>query len=182
MSCRPRHLPSCPRRPVTWWAVPGAVTVVAATLLLGACPPAHARADRGATVVLAQHPGTDLDRQARQLQAQDLRDAHARGEHPVVLTASGPLSDNAGDMALFVQLQSPSLCGSAGCSTSVFLRRGDRWSCVLDSLSGPVRIMAQTHGDMHDLLVDDGDRWIWNGTTYVDTQATPSPPPPATGR
>lgn len=135
----------------------------------------HTQTDHGATVILAQHPGTELDRQAHLLQAQDLGDAHARGEHPVVLTASGPLSDHAGDMALFVQLQSPSLCGSAGCSTSVFLRRGTRWTQVLDSLSGPVRIMPQAHGGMHDLVVDDGDRWIWNGTAYADTQGTSGP-------
>ncbi|PYD61336.1 hypothetical protein CFR73_04255 [Novacetimonas maltaceti] len=143
---------------------------------------AQAATERGATVILAQHPGTELDRQAHLLQARDLRDAHARGEHPVVLTASGPLSDHPGDMALFVQLQSPGLCGSAGCSTSVFLRRGTQWTQVLDSLSGPVRIMPQSHGGMHDLLVDDGDRWIWNGTAYADTQAAASPPPPATTR
>ncbi|MFT8688486.1 MAG: hypothetical protein ABF714_13595 [Novacetimonas hansenii] len=168
--------PSAPRTGQWRCALRGLRAVMVA---MAVCPwpimGAHAGPDRGATVILAQHPGTELDRQAHLLQAQDLGDAHARGEHPVVLTASGPLSDHPGDMALFVQLQSPSLCGSAGCSTSVFLRRGTRWTQVLDSLSGPVRIMPQAHGGMHDLVVDDGDRWIWNGTTYADTQAASAP-------
>lgn len=175
--------PSLPAgRTATWRSVlHGAM--VAGALCMGGIAGAQATTDRGATVILAQHPGTELDRQAHILQAQDLRDARARGEHPVILTASGPLSDQPGDMALFVQLQSPGLCGSAGCSTSVFLRRGTRWTQVLDSLSGPVRIMPQSHGGIHDLLVDDGDRWIWNGSTYDDTQATtPSPPGPAAVR
>ena len=43
------------------------------------------------------------------------------------------------EAALFVQLQSASLCGSAGCSTSVYLHRGGDWLKVLDSVSGPIR-------------------------------------------
>ncbi|ARW17053.1 hypothetical protein S101446_01936 [Komagataeibacter europaeus] len=128
-------------------------------------------------VLLAQHPGTELDRQARRLVAQDLHDAANQREQPVLLTGSGLLSDNPRRMALFVQLQSASLCGSAGCSTSVYLPDGHKWTLVLDSVSGPITITPQVHDNMHDLLVDETDRWIWNGTTYIDTQAAPEPAP-----
>lgn len=140
-----------------------------------------ARAESG-PVILAQHPGTELDRQARRLVAQDLHDAANQHEQPVLLTGSGQLSDNPRRMALFVQLQSASLCGSAGCSTSVYLPDGRKWTLVLDSVSGPITITPQVHGGMHDLLVDDTDRWIWNGTTYIDTQAAAGPSPAPAGR
>ncbi|GCE83686.1 hypothetical protein [Komagataeibacter diospyri] len=140
-----------------------------------------ARAESG-PVILAQHPGTELDRQARKLVTQDLHDAANQREQPVLLTGSGQLSDNPRRMALFVQLQSASLCGSAGCSTSVYLPDGRKWILVLDSVSGPITITPQMHDGMHDLLVDDTDRWIWNGTTYIDTQAAAEPSPTPTDR
>ncbi|GAB6967049.1 hypothetical protein JCM25156A_10860 [Komagataeibacter kakiaceti JCM 25156] len=131
---------------------------------------------QGGPVILAQHPGTEPDRQARVLVARPLHDAAAHGERPVLLTGSAQLSTDPRRTALFVQVQSESLCGSAGCSTSVYLPDGRNWKLVLDSVSGPITITPQTHGEMHDLLVDGTDRWIWNGATYTDTQATPSPP------
>ncbi|MDT8873152.1 hypothetical protein RAA17_23840 [Komagataeibacter rhaeticus] len=148
--------------------------ILAALLAITAIP---AGAQTG-PVILAQHPGTELDRQARALVARDLADAAGSQERPVLLTGSGPVSSDPRRMALFVQLQSAGLCGSAGCSTSVYLRNGHTWTRVLDSVSGPVTITPQVHGGMHDLLVDSTDRWIWNGTTYTDTQATTQPQPP----
>ncbi|MEZ7136056.1 MULTISPECIES: hypothetical protein [Komagataeibacter] len=147
--------------------------LVASILLTTA--PGMARA-AGAPVILAQHPGTELDRQARRLMVEDLHTATTHGERPVLLTGSGQLSDDPSRTALFVQVQSVSLCGSAGCSTSVYLPDARRnWTRVLDSVSGPVVITPQTHDGMHDLLVDGTDRWVWNGTTYTDTQATTAP-------
>ncbi|PYD79347.1 hypothetical protein CFR77_08025 [Komagataeibacter sucrofermentans] len=139
---------------------------------------ANAAWAEGGPVILAQHPGTELDRQARLLVSPDLHDAAMQNERPVLLTGSGHLSDDPARTALFVQLQSASLCGSAGCSTSVYLPDGRKWIQILDSVSGPITIAPEMHEGMHDLLVDGTDRWIWNGSTYTDTQATAEPAPP----
>ena len=120
-------------------------------------------------VILTQQTGTALDHAARQLNAEDLADAAKRGEQPVVLIGSAPLAARRGAAALFVQVQSASLCGSAGCSTSVYLKHGPDWDKVLDSVSGPIKVLAATHDGMHDLVVGDRDRWVWAGDTYRDT-------------
>ncbi|WP_408870099.1 hypothetical protein [Gluconacetobacter asukensis] len=140
--------------------------------------PAAPAIDSGDPVILAQQPGGALDQAARTLNAADLAAATRKGDTPVVLVGSAPLSTHAGDTALFVQLQSANLCGSAGCATSVYLRR-DRhdWVKVLDSVSGPIALSHHLHGGMRDLIVDSTDRWVWNGTTYRDTM----PAAPDTG-
>ena len=120
-------------------------------------------------VILTQQPGTALDTAARQLNAEDIAGARKRGETPIVLIGSAPLSTDHGDTALFVQTQSASLCGSAGCSTSVYLRHDGRWIKVLDSVSGPIKVLATSSGGMHDLVVGDKDRWTWFGQAYHDT-------------
>ena len=120
-------------------------------------------------VVLTQQPDTALDQVARRLNAEDLAGAAKRGEQPVVLIGSAPLSARHGETALFVQVQSASLCGSAGCSTSVYLKRGSGWDKVLDSVSGPIKVLASLHHGMHDLVVGDRDRWVWSGDGYRDT-------------
>ncbi|MBM9403051.1 hypothetical protein JUN65_15850 [Gluconacetobacter azotocaptans] len=126
-------------------------------------------------VVLTQQPGTALDQTARKLNAADLAAAARRGDTPVVLVGAAPLSTRAGETALFVQLQSAALCGSAGCATSVYLQKGhDDWTKVLDSVSGPVSLSHRTHGGMHDLVINGTDRWVWNGHAYRDTM--PAPP------
>ncbi|MCQ8277556.1 hypothetical protein NFI95_03715 [Acetobacteraceae bacterium KSS8] len=129
----------------------------------------HQAAVSANPVILTQQPGTALDTAARQLNAEDLASARKRNENPIVLIGSAPLSANHGDAALFVQLQSASLCGSAGCSTSVYLRHDGNWSKVLDSVSGPIKVLGTTSGGMHDLLVGDKDRWTWFGGAYHDT-------------
>ena len=48
------------------------------------------------------------------------------------------------------------------------------WRRVLDSVSGPVRVSAQRHGGMADLVVGENDRWVWDGNAYADT--VPAPP------
>ena len=122
-----------------------------------------------APVILTQQPGSALDQAARRLNADDLASAAKRHEIPVVLIGSAPLSTRHGETALFVQVQSASLCGSAGCSTSVYLRHGADWAKVLDSVSGPIKVLSTTAGGMHDLTVGDKDRWVWAGDTYHDT-------------
>ena len=133
----------------------------------------HAARESGAPVLLSRQPGTSQDRAARMLNAEDLRGAARHGEEPLVLVGSARLSASDGDPALFVQLQSASLCGSAGCSTSVYLRHKRAWRKVLDSVSGPLRVMKEVHGGMHDLLVGKNDRWIWDGHVYQDSLAAP---------
>ena len=133
----------------------------------------HAAHETGAPVLLSRQPGTAQDHAARMLNAQDLRGAARHGEQPLVLVGSAPLSGGGGDPALFVQLQSASLCGSAGCSTSVYLRHDRAWRKVLDSVSGPIRVMKKKHGGVHDLLVGKNDRWIWDGHVYQDSLSAP---------
>ncbi len=134
----------------------------------------HGSRAAGAPVILSRQPGTAGDRAARMLNAQDIQGAARHGENPLVLIGSARLSGRGGDPALFVQLQSASLCGSAGCSTSVYLRHNHSWRKVLDSVSGPIRVMQQSRaGGMHDLLVGRDDRWTWDGRVYQDSLKAP---------
>lgn len=134
----------------------------------------HGSRAAGAPVILSRQPGTAGDRAARMLNAQDIQGAARHGEDPLVLIGSARLAGRAGDPALFVQLQSASLCGSAGCSTSVYLRHNRSWRKVLDSVSGPIRVMQQSStGGMHDLLVGRNDRWTWDGRVYQDSLKAP---------
>lgn len=136
---------------------------------------AAARA-KGEPVVLTDQRGTALDSAARLLNADDLQAAARHKEKPLVLVGSAPLSANDQNMALFVQVQSASLCGSAGCSTDVYVKRNGEWAKVLDSVSGPVELLSTTHGGIKDILVDGSDRWIWKNNTYVDTLAAQDVP------
>lgn len=167
---------------------------LAALLLCPALPPGAARADAvvsahrrhaqaapmaGASpVVLSAAPGTALDAEARTLNADDLQDAAKHHDHVVVLIGSAPLSSKGDEQALFVQLQSARLCGSAGCTTSVYLRRGSDWKTVLDSVNGDISVLPARHKGMHDLLVDGNDRWVWDGSQYQDTLGAPPAPAP----
>ena len=72
-----------------------------------------------------------------------------------------------------MQVQSPRACGSAGCSTSVYLPTRSGWTKVLDAVSGDVVVAPAEHGGMHDLVVNKADRWVWNGRTYADTLPAP---------
>ena len=154
--------------------------MVALACVLAAAPaPAAVRRDAKALpdtgpVVLEQHPGTPLDSVARQLNARDLAAPEGGGGPPLVLTGSAPLAGPGREAALFVQLQSATLCGSAGCSTSVYLFEGGHWREVLDSVSGPISVSPARHRGMHDLIVNKLDRWEWTGSTYRDTKGGPS--------
>ncbi|GAB6853640.1 hypothetical protein [Asaia astilbis] len=137
-----------------------------------------ASASAAKPVVMSAQPGTILDQVARQVNETDLAEAAKHHDTPVVLVASAPLSSNRNDMALFVQLQSARLCGSAGCSTSVYLRHNGGWKLVLDSVSGAISVLPARHNGMHDLLIDKSDRWRWNGSSYQDSALTPAAPAP----
>ena len=132
----------------------------------------------GSVVALTTQPGSRLEHDAAGLVADDIAAAHKAHEVPVMLVGSARLSTHAGRAALFVQVQSASLCGSAGCSTTVFTEHAHEWTRVLDSVSGPVKVSPTIHGGMHDLLVHGTDRWVWNGKTYTDTLPAPGAPLP----
>ncbi len=125
-------------------------------------------------VVLAPRPGTPLDAVARQLSTRDLVESRRAGDPPLVLTGSAPLGAASDRPALFVQLQSARDCGSAGCSTSVYLWQKGGWSKVLDGVGGTLTIGPRKTRGMAD-LVTDNVRYAWNGHEYRDTR--PPPPP-----
>ncbi len=148
----------------------------ACALLLAAAAPrtTHTAAPGDATVTLTTQPGSALETTAKDLVAADLKQARAQGDEPVMLVGSAHLSTSgAAPAALFVQVQSASFCGSAGCSTSVYVKRGQSWAKVMDSISGPIKLSKRSHRGMHDLLVHGHDRWTWTGTAYADTLPTP---------
>ena len=125
-------------------------------------------------VTLTTQPGSALEATAKQLVASDLKQSSSEGDPPVMLVGSARLATSPGPAALFVQVQSASFCGSAGCSTSIYIKHGQSWKKVLDSISGPIIVSHATHRGMHDLLVHGKDRWIWTGTAYADTLPTPN--------
>jgi hypothetical protein len=157
---------------------------VAWTIALAACVsglafPAAGKPPRppaGQAVTLTTQPGSRLEHDAATLMAEDLAAAKAAHEQPVMLVGSARLGGRSAPAALFVQVQSATLCGSAGCSTSVFVRGAGSahgWKRVLDSVSGPIKVAAGMHHGMHDLLVHGTDRWIWSGSAYADTLPAP---------
>jgi hypothetical protein len=117
----------------------------------------------GEPVELAAHPGSEADKLARHLMAREIARAQAEGTDPLVLIGLGRLNDT--NELLFVQLQSPGECGSAGCSTVSFRYEGDQWIRIMDTVSGPVRIARSRHRGMPDLIVT-GNRLVWDGTKY----------------
>ncbi len=119
-------------------------------------------------VHLVPQPGTQADHVARQLIARNLANDHQAGDKPLVLVAAAPVTKDAKEKALFVQLQSARECGSGGCNTLSFRFTNGRWERILDTIGGSVEVDATTHAGMHDLIVDNSQRYVWNGTKYVD--------------
>ncbi len=137
----------------------------ALALLLAAAGPAPT-----GPVKLVPMPGTSLEATAKQIAAADVEDG---GAGALLLLGSQHLGAAGTGPALFVQVQSPRACGSAGCSTSVYLPTKTGWTKVLDAVSGGVVVEAAEHGGMHDLLVGRNDRWVWSGHAYADTEPAP---------
>ncbi len=140
--------------------------LLCAVLMLAAAGPAVPTG----LVHLAPQPGTPLDATARRVAAADLEDG---GAGALLLLGSQNLGTAGTGPALFVQIQSQRACGSAGCSTSIYLPTKTGWKKVLDAVSGGVVVQASQHQGMHDLLIGKSDRWIWNGRDYADTQPAP---------
>lgn len=134
------------------------------------------RAEPATPVNLRPQPGTALDVAARQLAAKDIGDLQAGDRSVLVLVGSATLASKPGERpALFVQVQSARQCGSAGCSTLVYLWRNGSYVRVLDGVDGPIAVSAHHTLGMADLLADQ-DRYVWDGTSYRD--ATPGPAAP----
>jgi hypothetical protein len=128
----------------------------------------------GSPVLLKPQPGTEADRIARQLMARELVKSGQSGDAPAVLTTTVRLGKSHDSDVLFVQIQSPRDCGSAGCDTVSFRYVNSRWVRILDTVSGTIRIAATQHRGMRDLIVQDTDRRIWDGEKYANT--VPIPP------
>jgi hypothetical protein len=122
----------------------------------------------GVPIALATQPGSEADRLARQLMAREIERARAYGDHPLVLVGTARLGKAHEAGVLFVQVQSVSECGSAGCSTVSFRRTGGGWIRIMDTVSGTVRIAASYHRGMPDLMVQNGNRLVWDGAKYGD--------------
>jgi hypothetical protein len=150
-----------------WAEAKPALYLAAALVCAAAAPP-------DATITLTTQPGSALEATAMKLVAGDLKESRKDGDPPLMLVGSARLATHPAPAALFVQVQSASFCGSAGCSTSVYVQRRGRWIKVMDSISGPIQLSPRSHHGMHDLLVHGRDRWVWTGSAYVDTLPTPS--------
>ncbi|WP_143280708.1 hypothetical protein [Bombella intestini] len=134
----------------------------------------HASQSSGTIPVeLKSQPGTELDNAARSLNTDLLEDATRHNEQPIVLTGTAKLAPKQKGTILFVQLQSYRLCGSAGCTTSIYRKNGDKWDTLLDSVNGTIRIARQRHNGMADIVVDGNDRWVFDGQKYQDTLNSP---------
>ena len=122
---------------------------------------------------MSAQPGTALDRAARSLVAQDLADAARSGERTLVLVGSARLGAASDRPALFVQVQSPRQCGSAGCSTSVFAWTKGRWLKVLDDTSGRITVAPTRHNGMADLVAH-REHYVWTGREYASINPAPA--------
>lgn len=161
-----------PSSPMTYKALSAAfflITVSASTLPLSANTVSHHNASQKQTVTLKAMPDSPLDQVARSLNQDIIDDSSRHHDTPLFLIGSAPLSLHKGDEGLFVQIQSPRLCGSSGCTTSVYLHRGTEWVNVIDAVNGDITVLHTRHKGMYDLLIDNNDKWIWNGHTYQDT-------------
>jgi hypothetical protein len=145
------------------------IAVALATLLLLAAAPAKPRP--GTQVTLQSQPGTPADAIARKLVADDLAAARSRGDRPLLLIGTANLGGER--PALFVQLQSPRECGSAGCTTSVYAFERGRWTQVLDGTTGRLTVSNTRTKGRADLLADN-ERYVWTGSAYRSTRPAPS--------
>lgn len=145
-----------------------------ACLALVLLPAAASAPDpNGVPVAMAAQPGSALDKTARGLVAQDLAEAARSRERPLVLVGSARLGAASDRPALFIQLQSPRQCGSAGCSTSAYAWIKGRWTKVLDDASGRITVLPTRHRGMADLAANT-EHYVWNGTAYANTRPAPA--------
>ncbi len=125
-------------------------------------------------VAMAPAPGTPADTVARAALAQDLAEAKRAGEKPLVLLGLAQLGRPSDRAALFVQLQSPRECGSAGCATSVLVWSPQGWRRVLDGASGVVTVGTSRHNGWSDLTAGT-EHYRWTGQIYQNARPVPNP-------
>ncbi len=147
------------------------VALAFAALLLAAAAPAKRQAEPAHPVALQPQPGTPVDAAVRTLVADDLVAAKARGDTPLVLI--GRASLGGAKPALFVQLQSPQECGSAGCSTTLFSWEHGAWKQVLDGVTGHITVSSKRTRGRADLIADK-DHFVWTGSAYRSTRPAPA--------
>ena len=99
--------------------------------------------------------------------------AETFGDEPLLLLGTARLGAARDQPALFVQLQSPRECGSAGCNTQVYAWVKGAYVRVLDGVSGTVTVAPTRHRGMADLRVG-SDRYVWNGAKYEDVRPAPA--------
>ncbi|QDH13769.1 hypothetical protein E3E12_05730 [Formicincola oecophyllae] len=152
--------------PRSWGAALAAATLLAGAAALTVPGQATAAVAGSIPVQLSSQPGSALDADARTLNADDIADANAHHDHVTVQLAELNLGQHSPRKALFVQLQSMWLCGSAGCTTSVWLNTPEGWAPALDAVDGSIALLPTYHNGMQDLLVNDDQRLAWNGKAY----------------
>ncbi len=118
-------------------------------------------------VILTPQHANSLSIIAYSLNNIDINFAIQHNEKPLVLIGSANLSSTqTPQIVLFTQLQSASLCGSGGCTTTAYLKHNHQWIKILDSVTGNILIKKSSHNGMHDLAVEDSRLWVWNKTIY----------------
>jgi hypothetical protein len=115
-------------------------------------------------ITLASRPGSPADRIAQRLMGRELAKSRRGGQNPLVLVGTAHLASNE---VLFVQIQSSGDCGSAGCSTVSFKKIRGGWVRILDTVAGTIRVADSSHHGMPDLIVQDTERMVWDGSKYV---------------
>ncbi|CAK7192873.1 hypothetical protein COMNV_01082 [Commensalibacter sp. Nvir] len=125
------------------------------------------------TIVFTTQPNHPLYQVALELSKHDLDFAEQHNDIPLILIGTANLTANNNiRQVLFIQLQSSSLCGSGGCTTTAYYKNNNKWIKILDSVTGNIEIQKKAHKTMHDLLVGNSI-WIWNGKSYQELQKEP---------
>lgn len=136
----------------------------------------HPRAQKAplGKITLTPQPGTALENTALILNQTDINLAKQHNEQPLLLIGSLNLSSTkVPKTVLFTQIQTASLCGSGGCSTTGYFKKNNQWIKILDAVTGDIQVKKATHKGMHDLSVSASDIWRWNGKTYIEIQKGP---------
>lgn len=135
---------------------------------------ATAQNKKTSKIFFSPQPGSILEGIARQLNQTDINFAVKNNEKPLILIGISNLSSTKTvKKVLFVELQSASLCGSGGCTTTAYTKLHGEWVNVLDSVTGDITVQTTAHDGMYDLLIGTSDVWVWNKNTYVASQRGP---------
>ena len=101
-------------------ATPSRAPTAGSYRIIPTIPNGHAKPISGTPINLREQPGSQADRIARQLMAPQLLKASRSGAMPLAFVATARLGNLGDSDVLFVQIQSPRDCGSAGGDTMSF--------------------------------------------------------------